>query len=84
MNQSKATNQATSLSDIPPGFTMGTAPDGNQYLVPTHMVSALDQAFASYQCKINMGVPAAVGGVSLHLIACSARLAGNSPVTKQC
>lgn len=64
MNQQQPTNQATSLSAIPPGFTIGTAPDGQQYLVPSHMVPALDQAFASYQAKINIGVPAALGGVS--------------------
>lgn len=61
------TNQATSIATIPPGFTIGTAPDGTQYLVPSHMVPALDQAFASYQSKINIGVPNAVGGVSVDI-----------------
>ena len=64
MNQHKTTNNATSLSTIPAGYTIGTAPDGKEYLVPSYMVPALDQAFASYQHKINLGVPAAAGGVS--------------------
>ena len=39
-------------------------PDGKEYLVPSHMVPALDQAFASYHTKLKMGVATSLGGVS--------------------
>ena len=39
-------------------------PDGKEYLVPSHMVPALDQAFTSYHTKIKMGVATSSGGVS--------------------
>ena len=34
---------------------------------PSHMVLALDQAFASYQSNIDIGVPFAAGGVSFSI-----------------
>ena len=64
MSQPHQTNQAMFINTIPLGFTIGTAPNGNQYLVPSHMVLALGQAFISYQTKIDIGVPSAVGGMS--------------------
>ena len=64
MSQPHQTNQATFINTIPSGFTIGTAPNGNQYLVPSHMVPALDRAFASYQTKIDIGIPSAVGGMN--------------------
>jgi hypothetical protein len=68
MDPQKPTNNPTSISTIPPGYTIGNTPDGKQYLVPSYMVPALDQAFASYQKKINMGVANADPGVSHSLL----------------
>ncbi|KAF8954483.1 hypothetical protein BDZ97DRAFT_1864963, partial [Flammula alnicola] len=52
----------TTISNIPDGFTIGTGPDGQQYLVPQYMVLALDHAFASYQSKADLGVSNAPRG----------------------
>ena len=60
----RSSMQATSLNTVPHGFTIGTTSDGKEYLVPSHMVPALDQAFASYHTKIKMGVATSSGGVS--------------------
>ena len=54
----------TKIQNIPDGFTVGISPDGKQYLVPQYMVPALDQAFASYRSKEDLGVVNAPGGVS--------------------
>ena len=56
--------QATSLNTVPHGFTIGTTPDGKEYLVPSHMVPVLDQAFISYHTKIKIGVATSSGRVS--------------------
>ncbi|KAF8959893.1 hypothetical protein BDZ97DRAFT_2077742 [Flammula alnicola] len=60
--QSNQRKLATTISDIPEGFTIGTGPDGQQYLVPQYMVPALDHAFALYQSKADLGVSNAPGG----------------------
>jgi len=41
-------NSSTVILNIPDGYTVGTRPDGQKYLVPQYMVPALDHAFASY------------------------------------
>lgn len=54
----------------PLGYTRGTAPDGQLYIVPTFMVPDLDQAFAAYRRTtqdLRFAVRDAAGGVS-HLI----------------
>lgn len=55
---------STTISDIPDGFTIGTGPDGQQYLVPQYMVPALDQAFVSYRTKAELRVEKQPAGVS--------------------
>lgn len=55
---------STTITPIPDSFTIGTGPDGQQYLVPQFMVPALDQAFAAYQTKLELGVTMEQGGVS--------------------
>ncbi|KAF8953123.1 hypothetical protein BDZ97DRAFT_1929973 [Flammula alnicola] len=62
--QSNQRKLATTISDIPEGFTIGTGPDGQQYLVPQYMVPALDHAFASYQSKADLGFRMHQGGRS--------------------
>jgi len=55
------------IANIPDGYTTGTGPDGQQYLVPQFLVPALGQAFASYHNKIELDVSNEGGGVSEHL-----------------
>ena len=50
---------------VPPGYAVGTTPDGLPYMVPDFMVPALGLAFEAYHKKLEIGVPAAVGGVSI-------------------
>jgi hypothetical protein len=57
-------DSSISIAKVPDGFTIGIGADGQQYLVPQHMVPALDQAFASYRTKVDLGVARAPGGVS--------------------
>ena len=66
MNNTQQTQPSTSttITPIPDGFTIGTGPDGKKYLVPQFMVPALDQAFAAYQTKLELGVSKEQGGVS--------------------
>jgi len=54
----------STLNNIPEGFTIGVAPDGQQYLVPQYLVPALDQAFATYHSKMRLDVVQANPGVS--------------------
>lgn len=58
-------SSSTTICDIPDGFTTRTGPDGQRYLVPVFMVPALDQAFALYRTKAELGVCNAPAGVSL-------------------
>ena len=65
MQNTQLRHQSTTITKIPDGFTIGTGPDGQQYLVPQFMMPALDQAFAAYQHKMDLDVSKAEGGVSL-------------------
>ncbi len=60
-------HSSTVISNIPDGYTVGTRPDGQKYLVPQYMVPALDHAFASYRNKAELKVSDASGGVSEYL-----------------
>ena len=64
MPNTTSPEQSTTISKIPHGFTISTAPDGQQYLVPQFMVPTLDQAFLSYQTKLDLAVSQAQSGVS--------------------
>ena len=55
---------STTIANIPDGYTIGTGPDGQQYLVPQFMVPDLDQAFASYRSKTVLDVSNSPAGVS--------------------
>ena len=55
---------STAIANIPDGYTIGTGPDGQQYLVPQFMVPDLDQAFASYRSKTVLDVSNSPAGVS--------------------
>lgn len=63
MQNTKQNQPSTTIAEIPDGFTIGTGPDGRRYLVPQFMVPALDQAFAAYQKKLELGVLKEQGGV---------------------
>ena len=55
---------STTIANIPDGYTIGTGPDGQQYLVPQFMVPDLDQAFTSYCSKTELDVSNSQAGVS--------------------
>lgn len=65
MQNTQQSRPSTTITTIPDGFVIGTAPNGQQYLVPQFMVPALDQAFAAYHKKLELGVPNEQGGVSV-------------------
>lgn len=48
--------QASTLTDIPEGFTVRVGPGDKEYLVPQYMIPALDQAFAAYHHKTDLNV----------------------------
>jgi hypothetical protein len=60
-------NQPSILMPLPDGFAIGIGPNNQQYLVPQYMVPALDQAFAAYQSKADLGVLNARPGVSFSI-----------------
>ncbi|KAF8182688.1 hypothetical protein BJ912DRAFT_928437 [Pholiota molesta] len=43
-------------SDVPDGYTIGIGPNGQHYIVPQFMVTALDNAFESYRVKSDLKV----------------------------
>ena len=48
--------QASTLTEIPEGFTVCVGPGGKEYLVLQYMIPALDQAFAAYHHKADLNV----------------------------
>lgn len=57
-------HSATTISDVPDGFVLGTGPDHKQYLVPDFMLPALEHGFAARQQKEDLGIGNVQGGVS--------------------
>jgi hypothetical protein len=51
-------------SDVPDGYTIGIGPNGQHYIVPQFMVTALDNAFESYRVKSDLKVANFQGEVS--------------------
>ena len=48
--------QASTLMEIPEGFTVRVGPRDKEYLVPQYMIPALDQAFVAYHHKADLNV----------------------------
>jgi hypothetical protein len=49
----------------PPGYSVGTTPDGHHYLVPNFMIRATDLALETDHMRTSMNLEQAQGGVSV-------------------
>ncbi|KAF8191698.1 hypothetical protein BJ912DRAFT_925117 [Pholiota molesta] len=58
----KAPQPTITLSDVPDGFVLGTAPNHKQYLVPDFMLPALKHGFATRKHKDDLAIAGAQGG----------------------
>jgi hypothetical protein len=48
---------------VPPGYSIGQAPNGHHYLVPTFMMDATDLALNTHSRKLSGAIKQAQGGV---------------------
>ena len=49
---------------VPPGYSIGQAPDGHHYLVPTFMIDGTDLALDTHSRKLSSAIEQANGGVT--------------------
>ena len=61
-------NSLASGWHVPPGYSIGRAPDGHHYLVPTFMIDGTDLALDTHSRKLSGAIEQANGGVHLHVI----------------
>lgn len=61
-------NSLASRWHVPPGYSIGRAPDGHHYLVPTFMIDGTDLALDTHSRKLSGAIEQANGGVRLHVI----------------
>ena len=78
-------NSLASGWHVPPGYSIGRAPDGHHYLVPTFMIDGTDLALDTHSRKLSGAIKQANGGVRLHVInalaVIAATIAGNGVAT---
>ena len=61
-------NSLASGWHVPPGYSIGRAPDGHHYLVLTFMIDGTDLALDTHSRKLSGAIEQANGGVRLHVI----------------
>jgi hypothetical protein len=60
-----STDPTTLAADVPPGYAIGTMPDGRHYLVPDFMIGSTDLALNTQSMMRSFSFKEAPGGVSI-------------------